>query len=221
MESEDHSGRQRRLRRNHVPASHLRGNNRQIIKPWTTSASRKPNDVLSTSVESRNKSDRGDRAAANECLIKSSVVPVCDSADDSLRLWTPTNSPYSFQDEADLYVKEFIKVEAFISPKIRKQFLIPINIPCAESSSRNIKTEETRTRLDPDNVGKLKLRNIAELQQPPVREDLAPPPQANLNIPPPCFCYHCIPSYHNKYIPARPRPQFHAIPRPPQVWRPF
>lgn len=138
-----------------------------------------------------------------------------------------------FQD-ADVYLTEYIKVEAHISPKLIQKFVIPVDIPYSEPKKQRV------SRLPADDkqsvIGKIQMRKISDLQKPaplricpPVYHWDRRPRHGSYDIPPPvappCFCHQCVSwnTFYQRSLPCLPpRPLNPAVPvLPSALWRPF
>lgn len=140
----------------------------------------------------------------------------------------------AFQD-ADVYLTEYIKVEAIIGPKLIQKFVIPVDIPYTEPTKRRkVSAAAKKTKLThQSNIGKIKMRKISDLQKPVplkmtppfstswrgrahVHDSYASPPARPI---PSCFCHQCMGwnGYtHHHSVPCLQRPQYpYPYPGPP------
>lgn len=139
-----------------------------------------------------------------------------------------------------MYLTEFIKVEALISPRYTKKFLIPIDIPYTESTVRRRKSATGQQLIQSQsNIGKIKMRKITDLQRPEAPQRISPDMMAwhgrrisanhlrNMSYPPTptCFCNNCLRNHTGNYSlsstrPCQPYPRLPELDRT-NLWRPF
>lgn len=147
-----------------------------------------------------------------------------------------------------MYLTEFIKVEAIISPRHIQKYLIPVDIPYTEPKSKRPRVQLPDT-TGSSNIGKIKMRKITELQRPETfmitpassfqakrdshHDDYSSLSSSQQHQSVSCSCQQCIGSglsHHNRpamplvrypSLLSYPGPHSSAGSRSQNFWRPF